>query len=99
MLYSQEVQKSNGRSTHITKEQQEEWLTRAKEAAASGEAGKMLEFLHRSFIIDGLTRQVALKWRSLSASCSKRRSELIYAVNYGHYTFSQRRAIPELFCA
>ncbi len=66
MLDSQEAQKSNAQSTHITKEQQEEWLTRAKEAAASGEPGKMLEFLHRSFVIDGLTKQFALKWRSLS---------------------------------
>lgn len=66
MLNSQEEQKSNGRSIHITKEQQEEWLTRAKEAAALGEPGKMLEFLHRSFVIDGLTRRIALKWRSLS---------------------------------
>lgn len=41
-------------------------LTRAKEAAASGEPGKMLEFLHRSFVLDGLTRKIALKWRSLS---------------------------------
>ncbi|MBD2771300.1 RNA polymerase sigma factor [Iningainema tapete] len=65
MLNSRELG-SNGHSKHITEEQQKELLTRAKEAAASGEPGKMLEFLHRSFVLDGLTRRIALKWRSLS---------------------------------
>jgi DNA-directed RNA polymerase specialized sigma24 family protein len=57
---------SNGRSEHITKEQQKELLASAKEAAAAGDLGRMLEALHRSFVLDGLTRQIASKWRSLS---------------------------------
>jgi DNA-directed RNA polymerase specialized sigma24 family protein len=57
---------SNGQSEHITKEQQEQFLLLAKEAAAEGDPRRMLEGLHRSGVLDGLTRQIASKWRSLS---------------------------------
>lgn len=57
---------ADGQLTPITKEQQEELLQQAKEAAASGDPGRMLEALHRSFALDGLTRRIASKWRSLS---------------------------------
>lgn len=51
---------------NITKEQQQDLLARAKEAAASGDPRKMLEYLYCSGILDGLTRQITRKWRSLS---------------------------------
>jgi DNA-directed RNA polymerase specialized sigma24 family protein len=57
---------SNGRSEHITNEQQKELLASAKKAAAAGHLGRMLEALHRSFVLDGLTNRIASKWRSLS---------------------------------
>jgi DNA-directed RNA polymerase specialized sigma24 family protein len=57
---------SNGQSEHITKEQQQELLLLAKETAAGGDPRTMLEALHRSGVLDGLTRQIASKWRSLS---------------------------------
>ena len=56
----------DGQSAHITKEQQEELLQQAKEAAASGNPGRMLEALHGSFALDGLTRRIASKWQKLS---------------------------------
>jgi DNA-directed RNA polymerase specialized sigma24 family protein len=40
----------------------EEWLERARAAAASGDALAMLEALHRSFALDGLMRRLAQKW-------------------------------------
>lgn len=57
---------SHGDSTRITREQQEELLQEAKEAAVSGNLGKMLEALYQSQILDGLSRQIASKWPSLS---------------------------------
>lgn len=65
MQDSQE-QNLDGHSAHITKEQQQELLAKAKEAATSGDAGTMLGALYQSGILDGLTRQIASKWRSLS---------------------------------
>lgn len=64
----QDSQESNldGHSAHITKEQQQELLAKAKEAAISGDAGTMLGALYQSGVLDGLTRQIASKWRSLS---------------------------------
>ena len=56
----------DGQLAHITKEQQEELLQQAKEAAASGDPGRMLEALHGSFALDGLTRRIASKWQKLS---------------------------------
>lgn len=57
---------SNGQSEHITKEQQEQFLRLANEVAAVGDPRRMLEALHRSGVLDGLTRRIALKWNSLS---------------------------------
>jgi len=65
MQDSQE-QNLDGHSAHITNEQQQELLARAKEAAASGDPGTMLAALYQSGVLDGLTRQIASKWRSLS---------------------------------
>ena len=56
----------DGQLAPITKEQQEELLQQAKEAAASGNPGKMLEALHGSFALDGLTKRIASKWPTLS---------------------------------
>lgn len=53
-------------SKHITKQQQDEFLQQANEAAALGDPGRMLEALHRSFILDGLTRRISSKWQKLS---------------------------------
>lgn len=65
MLDSQEPD-SDGQSKNITKEQQEELFARAKEAAATGDPRRMLEYLYLSGVLDGLTRQIATKWRALS---------------------------------
>ena len=66
MTINSEEMDSDGQSKNITKEQQEKLLTQAKQAAISGDPRKMLEYLYLSRALDGLTRQIASKWRSLS---------------------------------
>ena len=65
MLDSREPD-SDEQLENVTKEHQQDLLARAKEAAASGDPRKMLEYLYCSGILDGLTRQITSKWRSLS---------------------------------
>ena len=49
----------------ITKEKQAEFLRHAEKAAASGDPKGMVDFLFRSYALDGLIRQLRKKWPTL----------------------------------
>jgi len=49
----------------LTREQQEEALRQAHEAAASSDPIGMVEALHQSYALDGLTRLVKRKWNAI----------------------------------
>lgn len=51
--------------TLLMREQQDEALQQAKEAAAAGDSRGMVEALHRSCALDGLIRLLRNKWPSL----------------------------------
>lgn len=54
------------RSELFTQEQQKYFLQQARDSADAGNLGGMLEALHKSFALDGLSRQLASKWPSFS---------------------------------
>ncbi|BAZ38801.1 hypothetical protein NIES4101_47460 [Calothrix sp. NIES-4101] len=94
MTINSEEMDSDGQSKNITKEQQDKLLTQAKQAAISGDPRKMLEYLYLSRALDGLTRQIASKWRSLS--CDEIHDILAEAVDILYVAIRDRKKVNNL---